>query len=166
MSDDNNPFQELYKLFSYLDIDPKLIDVNYDHEESDDHILIAFPSLKMGIAVENDIYDNMREDGWDITQLSVHSVMEFASVFASVEGMRFEMVRRRSQEAQLKAGSSHEEALLKAILEANLPEPDRNLSILRENGKVLTVPDFAWKTSSSPSSLTASTGIVSATTRR
>lgn len=145
MSDDNNPFQELYKLFSYLDIDPKLIDVNYDHEESDDHILIAFPSLKMGIAVENDIYDNMREDGWDITQLSVHSVMEFASVFASVEGMRFEMVRRRSQEAQLKAGSSHEEALLKAILEANLPEPDRNLSILRENGKVLTVPDFAWE---------------------
>lgn len=143
MSD--NPLQELYKLMSYLDIDPKLIEVNYDHEGSDDHVLIAFPSLKMGIAVEGDEFENMRTDGWDVTRLSMFAVVEFASVFAAVEGMRFEMVRRRSQEAQVKAGSSHEEALLKAILEANLPEPDRNLSIKREDGSELTVPDFAWE---------------------
>lgn len=144
MSAEMNPFQEFYKAMSYLDIDPKLIETNFDHD-SGDHVVIAMPAHKMALAVENDEFENMRSDGWDVTQVSVHSIVEFAKVFASIEGMRFEMVRRRSQEAQLKAGSSHEEALLKGILEANLPEPDRNHSIKREDGSEMTIPDFVWE---------------------
>ena len=144
MSAETNPFQEFYKAMSYLDIDPKLIKTNYEHE-SGDQVVIALPPSKMALAVEGDSFENMRAAGWDVTQLSMFSIVEFARVFAAVEGMRFEMIRRRSQDAQVKAGSSHEEALLKSILEANLPEPDRNLSINRDDGSELTVPDFAWE---------------------
>lgn len=138
--------QSVYALFARLGVDPHEIEVDYDLEKSSEsHIAFAIPSSKIGISLEGDVLDGFDKKGWYITRFNSGELETFKRVFNGINVSAFEHVRRTSQAGMTKQGSKEEEKLLKALLNANIPEPNRNLRIARENGSELTTPDFAWE---------------------
>lgn len=146
MAELGNPhfIQAVYKLFALLDVDPHQIVVNYELPNSQSHVALAFPESKIGLALEGDNLEDFDKE-WYITKYTVGELETFRRIYDSLNIAAFEHLRRESQSNMVKNGSKEEEMLLKAILSANLPKPNRNLRINRENGSELTTPDFAWE---------------------
>lgn len=138
-----NYFQQVYRILVHLGIDPHDIELNYQRDDGA-HVVIAAPESQVALAVPGDESEQLVEDGWHVTKLSTTQLREMAQGYSSLSTLAFEHVRRMSKLQMSKQGSSHEERLLLAILHAQLPTPDRNLCIRREDGVEITTPDFAW----------------------
>jgi len=95
--------------------------------------------------MEGDNIEGFEKKGWYITRFNSGELETFRRVYQGINVSAFEHVRRTSQAGMTKQGSKEEEKLLKALLSANIPTPNRNLRIARENGSELTTPDFAWE---------------------
>jgi G:T-mismatch repair DNA endonuclease (very short patch repair protein) len=126
-------------------VDPHEIEVDYDLGKTESHVAIAIPSSKIGISLEGDVLDGFDKKGWYITRFNTGELETFKRVFEGINISAFEHVRRVSQAGMTKTGSKEEERLLKGLLNANVPNPDRNYRIARENGSELTTPDFVWE---------------------
>lgn len=138
--------QSMYSLLARLGVDPHELEVNYEHEsDPENYIALAIPATKVGFAIEGDVYEKFEKDGWYITRFTLGELETFARIYNSVNVSGFEHVRRETQQNMSKQGSKEEELLLKAILSANLPKPNRNLRMERPDGSELTTPDFAWE---------------------
>ena len=145
-NDDTNPLQSVYKVLAHLGVNPSDVSVNFDTGiDGVDPLLIALPQSKVGIVVNPARVGNAVKAGWSILDLDEAYVLAFDTVFRGLEDQTFEHLRRASQAGQVKTGSSQEEKLFSAILRANLPEPDRNFTVRRDDGTELTVPDFTWE---------------------
>lgn len=142
---DTHFIQSVYALFARLGVDPHEIETDYDLEKTDSHVAIAIPSSKIGISIEGDVLDGFEKKGWYITRFNSGELETFRRVFQGINVSAFEHVRRTSQSGMTKQGSKEEERLLKALLNANVPNPNRNYRVARENGSELTTPDFVWE---------------------
>jgi G:T-mismatch repair DNA endonuclease (very short patch repair protein) len=136
----------MYSLLARLGVDPHELEVNYEHASGDDNfIALAIPTTKVGFALEGDVYDKFEKDGWYIVRFTIGELETFSRIYEAINVSGFEHVRRETQASMTKQGSKEEEMLLKAILSANLPKPNRNLRMVRDDGSELTTPDFAWE---------------------
>lgn len=140
-----HPLISLYKFMAMCGIDPHAIKPDHRNEENTGRLAVAMPDTKTAISLLGDRTDPFLEDDWYISSVSSADVETFSKVFNAVSVLAFEHIRRQSSNDQVKQGSKEEEALLSAILQANLPEPDRNYRVYRENGNELTTPDFTWE---------------------
>lgn len=137
--------QSVYALLARMGVDPHDIELSYELPKSDSYVALAIPKTKVGIAIEGDVLDGFDKDGWYIKRLTEGELETFSRVFQSLSISSFEHVRRTSQNGMTKKGSKEEERLLAAILKSNIPNPNRNYRIARENGSELTTPDFTWE---------------------
>jgi G:T-mismatch repair DNA endonuclease (very short patch repair protein) len=142
---ENHFIQSIYALFARLGVDPHEIEVDYDLPKSESHVAIAIPSSKIGISLEGDELDGFDKKGWYITRFNTGELETFRRVFDGINVSAFEHTRRVSQAGMKKQGSKEEEKLLKGLLNANIPNPNRNLRLAREDGSELTTPDFVWE---------------------
>lgn len=133
----------VYEVLISRGVDPHQMHPNY--EDGPSRVVLALPESKVAICVEGDRAEGLAKDGWHVETLSVASMEVAAKAFSALSSVAFEHVRRLSSAAMMKSGSKEEESLLGALLAANLPEPNRNLSLRRPDNSELTVPDFAWE---------------------
>lgn len=143
-ADDYSFLVVMYELLTDMRIDPALLELNYRDDELASRIILALPDSKVGVAIEGDTFEPLKEEGWNITELSLADLRAAHRVYGAMKLMSFEHIRRSSEAEMLKNGSKEEGYLLDAILKSGLDEPNRNYSVRRENGTELTVPDFAW----------------------
>jgi len=137
--------QSVYKMLAYLGVDPHKVELSYELPGTDSHVAMAFPETKIAFSLEGDNIEGFDKDGWYVTRFHINELQTFSRVFSNIGVAAFEYIRRDSQQNMVKNGSKEEEWLLKGILNANIPSPNRNLRIAREDGSELTTPDFAWE---------------------
>lgn len=145
MSDHLTGWDEVYSLMARLGVDPRMLSLNYGDEESESGWLaVALPDTRVGVALPGDDPQPLQEDGWSVEALTLEDIRAFSRVYRAIHSLSVEHVRRWSAQDMMKSGSKDEERLLAAMLRANVPAPERNHRLLRESGKELTTPDFAW----------------------
>lgn len=135
----------IYEILADMKINPADLSLNYREDDIANRILMAIPETNVGISVEGDSFETLKENGWNITEMSLSDLRSAFKVYSALKLFSFEHIRRSSESQMLKNGSKEEGYLLDAILKSGIDEPDRNFSVRRENGTELTVPDFAWK---------------------
>lgn len=145
MPEREHPIIAALELLAMHGVNPNLFQLDYRTEDNSARVAVGIPKTKTGIALLGDRIDALEEEDWYITSLTNSDLEGFVKVFDAISTLYFEHARRKSQGEQVKKGSKEEEALLAAILQANLPEPDRNYRVYRENGNELTTPDFTWE---------------------
>lgn len=143
--EDDKVFENLYGLLFQQGVNPSDVEINYENEDTKGRIVIAMPSTKTGIAIEGDTPQPLIEEGWKIIQLSLAALKNSMMIFSQIQSIAVEHVVNQSSEEMIKTGSKEENALFKAIIAMGIKKPNRNLSFKREDGKELTVPDFAWE---------------------
>lgn len=143
MSEDGHFIHQVYLLMMLLDIDPSGIVPNFIDADTGGRLVVAVPNSRVGIALEGDNPEPLIRDGWYVASFTQSALQQLAPVMSSMNTLAFEHARR-STEAARKSSSSQEETLLNALLRRGIPIPDRNHRLLKEDGKELTTPDFAW----------------------
>lgn len=136
--------QPVYELLARLGLDPHGVVAGHETEDGGGRLAIAWPDTRVGIAIEGDRPDPFVAEGWYVARLQIAQLTAFAAAFRGLSVLAFEGIRRESQAKQTKTGSKEEERLLAAILAANLPTPDRDFRVYRDDGNELTTPDFVW----------------------
>lgn len=104
---------------------------------------VAWPDAQVGIAVPGDP-DPGR--GWTVTTLTIAEVEAAGSLLAKLRTLHLDHTLRASRGGAKRKTSETEQTMLAALLEAGVPEPNRNLSVRDSDGKIRAVPDFAWET--------------------
>ena len=102
---------------------------------------ISWPELLRGIAFPPDTVP----EGYFAIRLSPNEVTHISSVLTRLSLLYVGHRMRANGASATRRISSDEQELLSAMLQAGIPEPDRNLSVRDENGKFRGVADFAWE---------------------
>lgn len=144
MSERREWFHYVYELFAYMGIGPDELTLNYDDEDTKNHMFLALPESKVGLAVTGDRTEDLLDDKWVAPLFSLADYKMFAKVFEAIREVSVTHKNSVAEKNMMKTGSSEERLLLGAILRAGLPEPDRNYRVFRANGSELTTPDFTW----------------------
>ena len=134
----------IYEAMVYLGINPHDIVPNYSSEEHEGNAAVAFPDEKVALSFQGNNSRPLKDEGWSVIHMNIADANAFASTWGSLKELRAELAMKQSAAAMIKTGSKEEQVLLKEIIRAGLPEPDRNFRIMRDNGQELTTPDFAW----------------------
>lgn len=107
-------------------------------------VSLGWPELELALATDTDDPGPARKAGWMVYVLPNQSLVAAAPLLETLDSLAFER-RLRASRAEAKATTSNSEQLLLAELyRLGLPEPDRNYEFRRDNGQMVTVPDFAW----------------------
>lgn len=137
-------FDGMFEAMVLMGLNPNDWEINY---ESDDGgtLALAIPDIRVGMSFQGNDPQPFIDDGWFVQAMNLQDMPQFFRVWETLKEFQAQVKTRKSANEMVKSGSSQENALLAGIIRAGLPEPNRNFVVRRENGKELTVPDFAWE---------------------
>lgn len=134
----------MFEAMVLMGLNPNDWEINYEGDDGGT-LALAIPSIRVGMSFQGNDPQPFIDDGWFVQAMNLQDMPQFFSVWETLKEFQAQVKTRKSANEMVKSGSSQENALLAGIIRAGLPEPNRNLVVRRENGKELTVPDFAWE---------------------
>lgn len=137
-------FDSMFEAMVLMGLNPNDWEINYEGDDGGT-LALAIPSIRVGMSFQGNDPQPLIDDGWFVQAMNLQDMPQFFRVWETLKEFQAQVKTRKSANEMVKSGSSQENALLAGIIRAGLPEPNRNLVVRRENGKELTVPDFAWE---------------------
>lgn len=137
-------FDSMFEAMVLMGLNPNDWEINYEGDDGGT-LALAIPSIRVGMSFQGNDPQPFIDDGWFVQAMNLQDMPQFFRVWEMLKEFQAQVKTRKSANEMVKSGSSQENALLAGIIRAGLPEPNRNLVVRRENGKELTVPDFAWE---------------------
>lgn len=137
-------FDSMFEAMVLMGLNPNDWEINYEGDDGGT-LALAIPSIRVGMSFQGNDPQPFIDDGWFVQAMNLQDMPQFFRVWETLKEFQAQVKTRRSANEMVKSGSSQENALLAGIIRAGLPEPNRNFVVRRENGKELTVPDFAWE---------------------
>lgn len=137
-------FDSMFEAMVLMGLNPNDWEINYEGDDGGT-LALAIPSIRVGMSFQGNDPQPFIDDGWFVQAMNLQDMPQFFRVWETLKEFQAQVKTRKSANEMVKSGSSQENALLAGIIRAGLPEPNRNLVVRRENGKELTVPDFAWE---------------------
>lgn len=134
----------MFEAMVLMGLNPNDWEINYEGDDGGT-LALAIPSIRVGMSFQGNDPQPFIDDGWFVQAMNLQDMPQFFRVWETLKEFQAQVKTRKSANEMVKSGSSQENALLAGIIRAGLPEPNRNLVVRRENGKELTVPDFAWE---------------------
>ena len=134
----------MFEAMVLMGLNPNDWEINYEGDDGGT-LALAIPSIRVGMSFQGNDPQPFIDDGWFVQAMNLQDMPQFFRVWEMLKEFQAQVKTRKSANEMVKSGSSQENALLAGIIRAGLPEPNRNLVVRRENGKELTVPDFAWE---------------------
>lgn len=134
----------MFEAMVLMGLNPNDWEINYEGDDGGT-LALAIPSIRVGMSFQGNDPQPLIDDGWFVQAMNLQDMPQFFRVWETLKEFQAQVKTRKSANEMVKSGSSQENALLAGIIRAGLPEPNRNLVVRRENGKELTVPDFAWE---------------------
>lgn len=137
-------FDGMFEAMVLMGLNPNEWEINYEGDDGGT-LALAIPDIRVGMSFQGNDPQPLIDDGWFVQAMNLQDMPQFFRVWETLKEFQAQVKTRKSANEMVKSGSSQENALLAGIIRAGLPEPNRNLVVRRENGKELTVPDFAWE---------------------
>lgn len=137
-------FDGMFEAMVLMGLNPNDWEINYEGDDGGT-LALAIPSIRVGMSFQGNDPQPFIDDGWFVQAMNLQDMPQFFRVWETLKEFQAQVKTRKSANEMVKSGSSQENALLAGIIRAGLPEPNRNFVVRRENGKELTVPDFAWE---------------------
>lgn len=137
-------FDGMFEAMVLMGLNPNDWEINYEGDDGGT-LALAIPDIRVGMSFQGNDPQPLIDDGWFVQAMNLQDMPQFFRVWETLKEFQAQVKTRKSANEMVKSGSSQENALLAGIIRAGLPEPNRNLVVRRENGKELTVPDFAWE---------------------
>ena len=137
-------FDSMFEAMVLMGLNPNDWEINYEGDDGGT-LALAIPDIRVGMSFQGNDPQPFIDDGWFVQAMNLQDMPQFFRVWETLKEFQAQVKTRKSANEMVKSGSSQENALLAGIIRAGLPEPNRNLVVRRENGKELTVPDFAWE---------------------
>ena len=137
-------FDGMFEAMVLMGRNPNDWEINYEGDDGGT-LALAIPSIRVGMSFQGNDPQPFIDDGWFVQAMNLQDMPQFFRVWETLKEFQAQVKTRKSANEMVKSGSSQENALLAGIIRAGLPEPNRNFVVRRENGKELTVPDFAWE---------------------
>lgn len=137
-------FDSMFEAMVLMGLNPNDWEINYEGDNGGT-LALAIPDIRVGMSFQGNDTQPFIDDGWFVQAMNLQDMPQFFRVWETLKEFQAQVKTRKSANEMVKSGSSQENALLAGIIRAGLPEPNRNLVVRRENGKELTVPDFAWE---------------------
>lgn len=137
-------FDSMFEAMVLMGLNPNDWEINYEGDDGGT-LALAIPGIRVGMSFQGNDPQPFIDDGWFVQSMNLQDMPQFFRVWETLKEFHAQVKTRKSANEMVKSGSSQENALLAGIIRAGLPEPNRNLVVRRENGKELTVPDFAWE---------------------
>lgn len=137
-------FDSMFEAMVLMGLNPNDWEINYEGDDGGT-LALAIPSIRVGMSFQGNDPQPFIDDGWFVQAMNLQDMPQFFRVWETLKEFQAQVKTRKSASEMVKSGSSQENALLAGIIRAGLPEPNRNFVVRRENGKELTVPDFAWE---------------------
>lgn len=137
-------FDSMFEAMVLMGLNPNDWEINYEGDDGGT-LALAIPGIRVGMSFQGNDPQPFIDDGWFVQAMNLQDMPQFFRVWETLKEFQAQVKTRKSANEMVKSGSSQENALLAGIIRAGLPEPNRNLVVRRENGKELTVPDFAWE---------------------
>lgn len=137
-------FDGMFEAMVLMGLNPNDWEINYEGDDGGT-LALAIPGIRVGMSFQGNDPQPFIDDGWFVQAMNLQDMPQFFRVWETLKEFQAQVKTRKSANEMVKSGSSQENALLAGIIRAGLPEPNRNLVVRRENGKELTVPDFAWE---------------------
>lgn len=134
----------MFEAMVLMGLNPNNWEINYEGDDGGT-LALAIPSIRVGMSFQGNDPQPFIDDGWFVQAMNLQDMPQFFRVWETLKEFQAQVKTRKSANEMVKSGSSQENALLAGIIRAGLPEPNRNFVVRRENGKELTVPDFAWE---------------------
>ena len=134
----------MFEAMVLMGLNPNDWEINYEGDDGGT-LALAIPSIRVGMSFQGNDPQPFIDDGWFVQAMNLQDMPQFFRVWETLKEFQAQVKTRKSASEMVKSGSSQENALLAGIIRAGLPEPNRNFVVRRENGKELTVPDFAWE---------------------
>lgn len=134
----------MFEAMVLMGLNPNEWEINYEGDDGGT-LALAIPDIRVGMSFQGNDPQSFIDDGWHVQAMNLQDMLPFFRVWETLKEFQAQVKTRKSANEMVKSGSSQENALLAGIIRAGLPEPNRNLVIRREDGKELTVPDFAWE---------------------
>lgn len=134
----------MFEAMVLMGLNPNDWEINYEGDDGGT-LALAIPHIRVGMSFQGNDPQPFIDDGWFVQAMNLQDMPQFFRVWETLKEFQAQVKTRKSANEMVKSGSSQENALLAGIIRAGLPEPNRNLVVRRENGKELTVPDFAWE---------------------
>lgn len=134
----------MFEAMVLMGLNPNDWEINYEGDDGGT-LALAIPGIRIGMSFQGNDPQPFIDDGWFVQAMNLQDMPQFFRVWETLKEFQAQVKTRKSANEMVKSGSSQENALLAGIIRAGLPEPNRNLVVRRENGKELTVPDFAWE---------------------
>lgn len=134
----------MFEAMVLMGLNPNDWEINYEGDDGGT-LALAIPDIRVGMSFQGNDPQPFIDDGWFVQAMNLQDMPQFFRVWETLKEFQAQVKTRKSANEMVKSGSSQENALLAGIIRAGLPEPNRNLVVRRENGKELTVPDFAWE---------------------
>ena len=134
----------MFEAMVLMGLNPNDWEINYEGDDGGT-LALAIPSIRVGMSFQGNDPQPFIGDGWFVQAMNLQDMPQFFRVWETLKEFQAQVKTRKSANEMVKSGSSQENALLAGIIRAGLPEPNRNFIVRRENGKELTVPDFAWE---------------------
>ncbi|HVT77872.1 MAG TPA: hypothetical protein VHD87_12640 [Acidimicrobiales bacterium] len=111
--------------------------------DTGEFLSLGWPELRIALAVPGEDSRAFRDDGWSVFDVPAETLIGAAAVFQLSEKVRFERDVVVSKQPTVRKTSNTEDVVLRALLAAGVPMPERAYNF-RVNGKTVTTPDFAW----------------------
>lgn len=137
-------FDGMFEAMVLMGLNPNDWEINYEGDDGGT-LALAIPDIRVGMSFQGNDPQPLIDDGWFVHAMNLQDMPQFFRVWEALKEFQAQVKTRKSANEMVKSGSSQENALLAGIIRAGLPEPNRNFVVRRENGKELTVPDFAWE---------------------
>ena len=137
-------FDGMFEAMVLMGLNPNDWEINYEGDDGGT-LALAIPDIRVGMSFQGNDPQPFIDDGWFVQAMNLQDMPQFFRVWEALKEFQAQVKTRKSANEMVKSGSSQENALLAGIIRAGLPEPNRNFVVRRENGKELTVPDFAWE---------------------
>lgn len=134
----------MFEAMVLMGLNPNDWEINYEGDDGGT-LALAIPGIRVGMSFQGNDPQPFIDDGWFVQAMNLQDMPQFFRVWETLKEFQAQVKTRKSANEMVKSGSSQENALLAGIIRAGLPEPNRNFVVRRENGKELTVPDFAWE---------------------
>jgi len=110
-------------------------------------VALGWPDRALALALDSDDAAAFEKAGWTVVRLAVDDVHAYGRVLEVVAALAMWGLLAESRLGARRRVSEPEQVLLRALVDAGLPPPERNLTFHARadgGGRVIAVPDFAW----------------------
>jgi G:T-mismatch repair DNA endonuclease (very short patch repair protein) len=111
-------------------------------------VAVGWPGLRVGLAIDAEPPEAFASAGWTVARLTTSDLEAYGRVLEAADALAMWGLLAESSLGARRRVSEPEQVLLRALVGAGLPTPDRNLTFHQGadgTGRVLAVPDFAWE---------------------